>query len=95
MFKRIPYKQCATFSTLVTMQLLGIWSSVHCNTAISCWLIFFTQDPSPTSKLLRFSLTSIRDIETVTGVNFFPNLSTQQQNILELRIANELWTTSA
>ena len=50
------------------------------------------QDPSPVSKLLRFSLTQIRDIERVTGVDFFPNLTPQQQNTLELRITNELWS---
>ena len=51
------------------------------------------QDPSPLSKLLRFSLTPIRDIERLTGVNFFPDLTPQQQNTLELRLNNKLWTT--
>jgi hypothetical protein len=51
------------------------------------------QDPSPVSKLLRFSLTPVRDIERVTGVDFFPSLSAQQQNTLELRITNQLWST--
>ena len=55
-------------------------------------LFSFVQDPSPVSKLLRFSLTPVRDIERVTGVDFFPSLSPQQQNTLELRITNELWT---
>ena len=52
------------------------------------------QDPSPTSKLLRFALTPIRDIERVTGVDFFPNLTPEEQNVIELRLTNHLWTVS-
>ena len=44
------------------------------------------QDSSPISKLLRLSLTPIRDTERVTEVDAFPNLSAPQQNTLELGI---------
>ena len=51
-----------------------------------------TQDPSPIMDLMRFALTPIRDIEKVTGINFFSNLTIEGQNTLELRLTNELWT---
>ena len=63
---------------------------------MSTYNYILTQDPSPTSKLLRYALTPIRDIERLTGVNFFPShtgLTTEQKNSLELRLTNELWAT--
>ena len=71
---------------LLTVNCLDIGIICH-------FFCYVPQDPSPVSKLLRFSLTPIRDIERVTGVDFFPTLSPQQQNTLELRITNRLWTT--
>ncbi|XP_064385696.1 venom phosphodiesterase 2-like [Halichondria panicea] len=40
---------------------------------------------------LTLALTPLRDIERIAGVNFFPSLSVQDQNMLELRIVNSLW----
>ena len=34
---------------------------------------------------------SIKDIEQLTGINFFPKLPTQMQAELESQLPNELW----
>ena len=35
---------------------------------------------------LKERLTTIRELETITGIDFFPNLSVSDQNRMELRI---------
>ena len=44
---------------------------------------------------LRYGLTPLRDIERVTGINFFPDLSAEDQNSLELRLLDEIWPTTS
>ena len=74
--------------------------SYQCYRGVVCfeytrWFSFFTCriHHLATSKLLRFALTPIRDIEKVTGINFFTDLSPAEQNSLELRLTNQLWST--
>ena len=42
---------------------------------------------------VQFRISTVRDIEGVTGVNFFPALSATEQDAIELRIIQTLWST--
>ena len=44
--------------------------------------------------MLRYALTPLRDIEQLTSLDFFPELSVREQNLLELRLLDQLWPTS-
>ena len=58
---------------------------------IDCRYTPHTQGSSDLTTKLTLALTPLRDIERIAGVNFFPSLSVQDQNMLELRIVNSLW----
>lgn len=38
-----------------------------------------------------FRITTIREIEKITDINFFPELTPNQQNKIELEIITDLW----
>jgi len=52
---------------------------------------YFIQDES--TQYLLDSLTTIRNIETLTGVDFFSDLTVEQQDKIELTKASALWNT--
>jgi endonuclease G len=51
----------------------------------------FTSITNDVAEYLKFRLSTVTDIESATGINFFPNLSPEQQATLKLHIQTALW----
>lgn len=50
------------------------------------------EEEEKVSDYLSFRLSTVADIESATGINFFTDLSPEEQAALELHITTNLWT---